>query len=292
METRQLLDHISLIISQDGPKTEDYKSFTLKMNELANQINQNKLTLNEIQSLKNKCNFLKDEKSIMGHILHKPYGYAGDFHIIDRIYTKDISDKFSDWDKFAISNSAAQAVRNRKEYFKEKMAQISPKGTLLNVASGPARDLFELYKENPGLDITATCIEMDSNAIEYAKKLNAKYLDKTTFLKKNIFRFKTENKFDMIWSAGLFDYFDDKAFILLIKRFKEWIKDGGEIIIGNFNKKHNPSRAYMEIFGEWYLNHRSEEQLHQLAKQAGYSPSKINIGKESENVNLFLHLKK
>ena len=117
-------------------------------------------------------------------------------------------------------------------------------------------------------------------------------MSKSTFIKKNIFRFNTEDKFDIIWSAGLFDYFDDKAFIMLLKKFRNWLKDDGEIIIGNFNENHNPSRAYMELFGEWHLNHRTDEQLYHLAKQAGYENQKISVGREPENVNLFLHLKK
>lgn len=162
----------------------------------------------------------------------------------------------------------------------------------MNLASGPARDLYELYNENKQLEIESICVEMDEKAITYAKILNKSHLDKITFIKKNIFRFNTEDKFDMIWSAGLFDYFDDKAFVMLLKRLKQWVKDDGEIIIGNFNEDHNPTRAYMEFFGDWYLNHRSEEHLYDLAKQAGFDESKISIGREPENVNLFLHLRK
>lgn len=133
---------------------------------------------------------------------------------------------------------------------------------------------------------------MDERAIQYAKNLNYKYLHRINFINKNILRFKTDSRFDMIWSAGLFDYFDDKAFVVLIKRFKGWLKEDGEIIIGNFNEDHNPSRAYMELFGEWYLNHRTEEQLYHLADEAGFKKDKIRVGSELENVNLFLHLKK
>lgn len=131
---------------------------------------------------------------------------------------------------------------------------------------------------------------MDPKAIEYAKTLTEQFLDKINFINKNIFRFQTDQKFDMIWSAGLFDYFNDKAFVSLLRRFKEWIKPCGEIIIGNFNEDHNPSRDYMEIFGEWYLNHRTESQLAELAIEAGYSEKNISIGREPENVNLFLHI--
>ncbi|MFP3591092.1 class I SAM-dependent methyltransferase [Chryseobacterium sp. SIMBA_038] len=281
------------IISHEGPAIEEFDELTVMINELACQINENKLAPDEIQNLINKCESLKDQKSIMGHILTKPHGYAGDFHIIDRIYTKEVSSKFPKWDKYSISIPSAKAVRNRKSYFKRKVSQsLKQGGNLLNLASGPARDLYELYNENPQLEIATTCVEMDEKAIMYAKILNKPHLDKIAFIKKNIFRFNTENKFDIIWSAGLFDYFDDKAFVMLIKRLKEWVKDDGEIIIGNFNENYNPNRAYMEFFGDWYLNHRSEEQLYDLAKQAGYDEAKISIGREPENVNLFLHLRK
>lgn len=292
METAVLLKRMNKIISNNGPSIEEFDELTMMINELATQINENKLAPEEIQNLINKCESLKDYKSIMGHILIKPHGYAGDFHIIDKLYTKETSSKFPKWDRYTVSISTSKAVRNRKDYFKQKISQgLKEGGSLLNLASGPARDLYELYNENPKLTVATTCVEMDEKAIMYAKILNRPHLDKITFIKKNIFRFNTEEKFDLIWSAGLFDYFDDKAFIMLIKRLKEWLKDNGEIIIGNFNENYNPNRAYMEFFGDWYLNHRSEGKLRDLAKQAGYDESKISIGREPENVNLFLHLK-
>ncbi|SHK35611.1 class I SAM-dependent methyltransferase [Chryseobacterium polytrichastri] len=292
METTVLLERMNTIISHEGPALEEFDELTMMINELARQVHESKLTIHEIQDLINKCKSLKDYKSIMGHILTKPHGYAGDFHIIDRLYTKETSSKFPKWDRYTVSIPSAQAVRNRKDYFKKKVSQsLKEGGSLLNLASGPARDLYELYNENPKIAIATTCVEMDEKAIMYARILNRPHLDKITFIKKNIFRFNTDEKFDIIWSGGLFDYFDDKAFIMLMKRFKEWLKDDGEIIIGNFNEDHNPNRVYMEFFGEWYLNHRSDEKLYDLAKQAGYDGSKISIGREPENVNLFLHLK-
>ncbi len=162
---------------------------------------------------------------------------------------------------------------------------------MLNIASGPARDLYEYYKESKNNFVKCTCIEMDAEAIKHAKRLNKDYLKSIEFINKNIFRFNTDNKYDLIWSAGLFDYFDDKAFILLLSRFRKWLKPGGEIIIGNFNENHNPSRVFMELFGEWYLNHRTEEQLINLAIDAGFKKEKIKVEREPENVNLFLRIK-
>ncbi len=75
----------------------------------------------------------------------------------------------------------------------------------------------------------------------------------------------------------LFDYFNDKTFVAILKKMKNWLKPGGEIVVGNFNDNHNPSRNYMEILGEWYLEHRSENTLKQLALKARFEELGISF---------------
>ncbi len=72
----------------------------------------------------------------------------------------------------------------------------------------------------------------------------------------------------MIWSAGLFDYFNNETFVKLIKRLQGYLTPNGEMVIGNFSR-NNPHRVYMEIFGEWFLNHRNADELLELAIQTG-----------------------
>ena len=292
MENQDFFKIVEKINLQNGPEPEDFDALTFAINAIGELVKINKLTQEDVAALKSKCSFLQNKESIMGHIIAKPYGYAGDFHIIDRIYTNDISSSYPKWDNYSLLNSAAQAVRNRKNYFKEIVGQsMREGGSLLNIASGPARDLYEFYSENPTFDFKTTCVEMDEKAINYAKIVNTKFLNKIDFINKNIFYFETDKKFELIWSAGLFDYFDDRAFVLLLKKFSKWLKKDGQIVIGNFNDSNNPSRAYMELFGEWNLKHRTEEQLYSLAKEAGFKTENITVGREPENVNLFLHLR-
>lgn len=237
---------------------------------------------------------LASAESVIGHILQKPYGYAGDFHIIDRLYTFDSSPKFPKWGKYSLQTHGARAVRNRKEYFKvilDQVTKLNPKARILNVASGPARDIFEYLNENPKSQLQFTCLDIDEKAIAYARKLNIDHLSQVQFVHKNILRFDSTDKYDLIWSAGLFDYFKDKTFVFLLKRFHDFLKPNGEIVIGNFNEDHNPSRNYMEVLGDWFLYHRSKSKLLQLGVQSGYSLSNLLIGQERENVNLFLHLR-
>ena len=291
MNNEEIITQLTNIVAQGGPRVEEYDQLDYLVGQVSQRISGNDFRTEDLGRLKQQCGFLNDVESIMGHIRLKPHGYAGDYSIIDRIYTHAASANNHKWDLYSLANSAAVAVRNRKEYFKTRAThKLQGGGKLLNVASGPARDLFEFYGSTRQGDVHTTCVEMDADAVAYATQLNAAYNDGIRFINKNIFRFQTDETFNVIWSAGLFDYFDDKAFVLLLRRFGKWLAPGGEIIIGNFNESCNPSRAYMEYFGEWYLNHRTEEQLLALAVAAGFDSEEVHIGREPENVNLFLHI--
>lgn len=284
------------IIAKGGPEKREYPRLESSIAVLADLIEDRLLTPEEMNGLLGSCGFLFDKTSVMGHIKMKPHGYAGDYEIIERIYQEEIRhDGHRQWDIYSLQHPAAAAVRNRKRYFTDLIAdRLNEKGTLrlCNVASGPGRDLLEAYDQlAPGHTLRTTCVEMDGNAIDYARRLTARYSSDIDFIRKNVFRFHTEERFDLVWSAGLFDYFNDDAFKLLIQRFRQWLKPGGEIVIGNFNEVHNPSRRFMELFGEWHLTHRSPEELCCLAMEAGFKKENIRVGREAENINLFLHLK-
>jgi len=234
-------------------------------------------------------------QTIQGFGYRKPHGYAGDFEIIDYIYQIKISrvERFQKWDKYFHSQHATKAVRNRKNYFinlvKEKLAAINRPLRILNIASGPCRDVLELLEQIPVKDVKIHCVEMDPNAICYAKNLLGTLSDSVEFTRENIFKFDTDEKFDLIWSAGLFDYFGDKDFIKLLSKIYSWCAPSGEIVIGNFSVS-NPSRSYMEKAGGWYLFHRTEEELKELAVKAGLNDGQIDVKSEPLGVNLFLHI--
>lgn len=267
------------------------------LSEVGYEMHRGTITKSDISEI--TTSFRKEflAETLQGHGLRKPYGYPGDFLLLDKIFTnhKTRNSRYRIWDDYFQRQAAPCAVRNRKEYFKEIITANSGTNSelkLLNVVSGPGRELYELYMSLPEeRNINTTCVEVDDYAIAYSKGLNTDYLNSIDYVHSNIFKFENEKKYDVIWSAGLFDYMNDKAFMLLLNRFKKWLAPEGEIVIGNFNEDHNPSRDYMEIMGDWHLIHRTEEQLRQLAKQAGFLNSQIKIGREELNVNLFLHIK-
>lgn len=284
LQLKQASSFVEHLLANQGPDPEVYALL-----ESLCQAHPEKL-----QALKvAQPDFLCSTESVMGHILQKPYGYAGDFHIIDRIYTNDISVRFEKWDRFSQQNAAALAVRNRKHFFQDTLTKLKisrPHAQVLNVASGSARDLKEFLDSASAPDLRFTCIDLDPRALEYAAQLNRAHSDRISFHLRNALRYQPGQTFDLVWSAGLFDYFEDRVFVHLLKRMRKWVNAGGHIIIGNFNAEHNPSRMYMEVLGEWHLIHRTPLQLIELAKQAGASESQISVEREPEGINLFLSI--
>jgi hypothetical protein len=127
---------------------------------------------------------------------------------------------------------------------------------------------------------------MDSKAIEYSKQLlNG---SDVTFFCENAFRFRSEKQYDLIWSAGLFDYLDNEKFVFLLSSLMKMLTINGKMVIGNFSTL-NPSRNYME-FGEWFLFHRDITELTELAGKTGADPDSLSIESEATGVNLFLKI--
>ena len=169
-------------------------------------------------------------KTMQGWVAIKPYGYAGDHELIDKMYTKWVSlDPMTQkWDHYFHSQSASKAVRNRKDYFIELLKKVvdeckNSSCSVLNVGSRPGRDVFEFLNLKITKNIKFDFVDMDSNAITYSKAVCGKYSNLIKFHSKNIFRYKTNDKYNLVWSAGLFDYLDDKQFVFLLKRLHSMV---------------------------------------------------------------------
>ncbi len=281
--------YIANLFTKGGPNENEILELFALMNQIKAE---------DIGYFRSLVSSLFNRNTLIGFAFTKPFGYSGDFFIIEKIYqfylTQD--EKLRKWDMFFQLTPAVVAVRNRKtlaiDIF-EKLNTVAD-GSLKDVmilGSGPVTETFEFLEKNPDSPLKFEMLDMDKRAIAYAKNKNKKYLDRMIFHNRNVIRYAPEKKFDLIWSAGLFDYFKGKHFVFLLKKYYEYLNEGGEMIIGNFSIE-NPSRRSMEIICDWFLYHRSPEELTKFALQAGIEESKIDIMKEPLGINLFLRIKK
>ncbi len=278
---------VSDILSNNGPEPIEYP-FIIEVVDM--------VPPNEVDKFRDSLKPILHPGTIIGFSFTKPFGYNGDFFIIEKIYQKYINpaEDCRKWDMFFHYLPAAVAVVNRKQLAIEQFTHLNeskdkePKEILI-LGSGPANEVHEYLGKTLHNNLRFDLIDLDKRAIEYARSKNRDYLDVLKFMNHNVIRFIPEKKYDMIWSAGLFDYFKDKHFVYLIKKYHEHLKPGGEMIIGNFNI-NNPSRKIMEILGDWFLFHRSEDELQQFALQAGIKKRNIRVISEPLGINLFLKI--
>lgn len=283
------IDFISNLFEKNGPNNDDFS----KILDLVDKIEPG-----DIHEFRELMHPILNPSTIIGFSFTKPFGYNGDFFIIEKIYQHYVNPdpKYRKWDLFFHKLPAAKAVVNRKNLAIKILTELYYKDDIDNnkvliLGSGPVSEVYEFLGVHPETHLVFDLLDLDKRAIDYAKIKNRKYLKRMTFYHHNVIRFDSEKKYKLIWSAGLFDYFKDKHFVYLLKKYYEFVDNDGEMIIGNFNNA-NPSKKIMEILGDWFLHHRSVEELKSFALQAGIPENKIDINTEPLGINLFLRVRK
>lgn len=283
-EERQFLEQL---VKKGGPEPHEYREFSAIVNNLEDD---------ELELFREVIRDSLNLNTLIGHGFVKPFGYPGDFSIIHNIYRIYVNPdrKYSNWDCFFQEQEGAHAVRNRKDYFLRRCRELENRGQgskrVLILGSGPATDVNEYLKENPGSRIRFDLVDFDQNAIDFARSQNNEFKDSIEYFKINVLRFKPYKWYDLIWSAGLFDYFKDRHFVYMINKYYKYVNEGGEFIIGNFSNS-NPTKRLMEVLSDWYLNHRSKYDLVRMALEAEAREDLVDVDMEELGVNLFLRIK-
>src|SRR4051812_6785552 len=101
------------VIAKGGPETMEYEELNKIFDHLSREFKAGKITEQALHLLQEGFGDECLENTLHGHIKTKPYGYAGDFMIIDKIYQEQVTSdqRFAKWDIFWNNHSAAKAVR-------------------------------------------------------------------------------------------------------------------------------------------------------------------------------------
>jgi extracellular factor (EF) 3-hydroxypalmitic acid methyl ester biosynthesis protein len=278
---------IKYLVETGGPELHDFDKFTSIVNNIEEK---------SIDSFREIIMPILNTNTLIGHGFVKPYGYPGDFALIHHIYQFYINedDRYRNWDVFFQNQAGAIAVRNRKEYFLKQctkmVSQNNKEIRVLILGSGPANDVNEFLKSYPGNNISFDLVDFDQNAIDFSRKKNEMFNKVISYNRINVLRYKPYKMYHLIWSAGLFDYFKDKHFIYLIRKYMNCLAKEGEFVISNFSTE-NPTKRLMEVLSDWYLNYRNKADLVRLAEEAGIDEGMVEIDSEPLEINLFLKIR-
>lgn len=291
-QVAKALDLLQGIVTDGGPKPAEYEN-CLDLFKTIRPLRDAYRDHVEAFHARN-ANAFRNANTLQGYVVLKPLGYHGDYRIVERIYNFHTTEEpeNSRWDEFFHWGSAARAVRGRRRlacdlFLTETRARNHPV-RILNVACGPCTDVRDaLDLAMPG-SLRFTCVDSDAGAIAFAgKRFRGQAAVK--LVHGNAFRISSAETYDLVWSAGLFDYLDDRLFVILLKRLGRAVAPGGMLVVGNFGPA-NTQRSYME-FGFWDLFHRSAEELCGLAERAGYAGDRVSVVSDETGVNLFVKIR-
>ncbi len=242
----------------------------------------------------------------------KPRGYAGDAESMVIIYENAYEGRTA-FDrllhKHSVSTAAADAVRSRRRLVPRVLREVVARTDgaarpfqFLSLASGPASELEDVYAARGDLDrLHCALLDQDPFALDLARRTVARieaarggsahvrYIEDSvrTMLRTRDLAGRI-GRFHFVYSMGLFDYLTPPVARAVLARTWELLLPGGTMLVGNFHER-NPSRIYMEYWGDWPLYYRDEESLLALADGL---PGERAITFDDTGTQMFLRMEK
>lgn len=245
---------------------------------------------------------------------YKPLGYAGDYEMVNMMLQDSPSVGSTTYARvvhdMTTSVAACLAHRNRITILERLLVEEAERVeeeqrifTVLTIACGPAVEIQRFIRNHDVVNQSALHL-MDFNEetlaytgrrIEEAmaasgRKPAVKFIRKSVDdLLKNI-HLEEEGflpSYDMIYCAGLFDYFPDNVCRNLLALYHKWVRPGGLLVATNVHS-NNPDRFLMEHLMEWYLIYRDEAHLASLAPKG----TDGEVFADETGVNVFLNIRK
>ncbi len=244
-------------------------------------------------------------------VYHKPLKYAGDYEMMNILYrnTPEGASLFAKClHKYFVERPAGKAVRNRADYLldilksKTKKPHRGESIHILSVASGPAMEIQRLIEQAEQDSLSHVHFYLLDQDVDSLKHAQRKIIEKAKVrgLTVNLHLIKQDMKrvivagvadlpsFDLVYSAGLFDYFSDPVAMMAGQKLFQSVKSGGELIIGNFGYQ-NPDMFGMDLVLDWQLIYRSADDMHRLF---GHLNGDVTVASEGLGINLFCRIKK
>lgn len=244
--------------------------------------------------------------SLQAHARGKPRGYAGDYQLLARIWADDHCEHplGAAFDRYFQRQAAPQAVRFRTREIASALVAgcLDHEGSsyrVVSIGSGPAIDIqraVAMLPEARRRMLQVVLMDLDPEALDFARRQLEPQLSAGALLcrRENLARLPTRPAaaeslagVNFLVCSGLFDYLDNETAVAMLRLFWRQLADEGLMLVGNF-APHNPTRAYMEWIGNWYLLYRTAEQLVELATQAEISADRARVTAEPLGVDLFL----
>lgn len=202
----------------------------------------------------------------------KPRGYAGDAVMIDYIYGHYDINGTSKRGKvildYLLSRPLSQAVRHRRDALTraiDETAAARSDAEVLALACGHLREAADceaIVQHKLGRFVA---LDHDPASLRIVDEQSGKHGVETVCRSVFDMNFADLGRFDLIYSAGLYDYIWQGAAKQLTSYVFAMLKPGGRMLIANVTPEH-PDAGYLEAIMDWWLIYRSDGQLTALSQ--------------------------
>lgn len=201
----------------------------------------------------------------------KPRGYAGDAVIIDYMYsgqppfgTHPLGQGiFRSTTRGPMGLSVLYRRSLLAAYINDVVSR-NPAARILSVAAGHCRELEGTLATNNLFQGEFIAFDQDPDSCDVVRRAHPKGVKTVEGnVKKLIGGQIALGDFDLIYSAGLYDYLPDMLAHRLTKALKGMLRPGGRLVIGNFAPS-SYGRGYMDLVMAWQLVYRDTAELMQV----------------------------
>lgn len=243
----------------------------------------------------------------------KPKGYPGDYLVMDHVYAGcPRGDTPYAQVVHTLGIKLCQCVEKRKEFVRQVITNMeaqceNPGGMLIaSLGCGPAKEVAEFSQSHVAgaRPVTFILVDQDSDALRHAGKSIAESLGERRdgppidiqLRHQSVMRLLREinpselmMQPDMIYSAGLFDYFGDRTCRVLSKRLYDALRPGGLLLLGNM--KANTDIIWpLELIADWPIIYRTAENV--LSWTDGLSGAELSLHTDATGYDYLLSVRK
>ncbi len=219
---------------------------------------------------------------------YKPAGYPGDYKIMNYGYEqKPEGDSVAQKFLHLLGMSASRAILTRMEMVASLVADYAlarrtgagDEFTITSVGCGPARELEDILAGTPqDVRWRINLVDQEPAALDFAfERISVMHdRDRLSATGLNIsfremLRPSADNAAfignDVIYSSGFVDYLNPLLAQRFVKRLYDFVKPGGQVIIGNVNNLETGMLWPLEYITDWSLYFRNEEEMHVMARE-------------------------
>ncbi len=244
-----------------------------------------------------------DGSDVFRHAIEKPFGYAGDFLMLDKLVQNQ---SFSTglayhFDRSQLEYPASVACRNRISWVGHELAAfVKARGgaplKILDIGCGAAPIERYLMRTFPDITLDLIAVDIEPACLEFVEKtvrnqrntvkvarVDLRLADSTEL----IAGFAKDR--DVCVAVGIIEALRDEEMIRLFKTLFTSLPKGVPLYTESFLPSH-PSRPHMEWFMDFHLGYRSRERVRELVELSGAKPSKIESSVDATNSLGFLKI--